>query len=30
VLRLGGPPNLNANGEIAGGHLYWEKQGPIK
>jgi hypothetical protein len=30
VLRLGGPPNLNANGELAGGHLYWEKQGPIK
>jgi hypothetical protein len=30
VLRLGGPPNLNANGEMAGGHLYWEKQGPIK
>jgi hypothetical protein len=30
VLRLGGPPNLNAAGELAGGHLYWEKQGPIK
>jgi hypothetical protein len=30
VLRLGGPPNLNANGEMAGGHLYWEKQGPIR
>src|SRR5436190_3764049 len=30
VLRLGGPPTLNANGEMAGGHLYWEKQGPIR
>lgn len=30
VLRLGGPPNLNANGEIAGGHLYWERQPRIK
>lgn len=30
VLRLGGPPNLNDKGELAGGHLYWEKQGPIK
>jgi hypothetical protein len=30
VLRLGGPPNLNENGELAGGHLYWERQGPIK
>jgi hypothetical protein len=29
VLRLGGPPNLNDKGEIAGGHLYWEKQGPV-
>jgi len=29
VLRLGGPPNLNDKGELAGGHLYWEKQGPI-
>jgi hypothetical protein len=25
VLRLGGPPNLNAAGELAGGHLYWQK-----
>lgn len=30
ILRLGGPPTLNANGELAGGHLYWEKQGPLK
>ena len=30
VLRLGGPANLNAEGELAGGHLYWERQGPIK
>ena len=29
VLRLGAPPNLNDQGELAGGHLYWEKQGPI-
>jgi hypothetical protein len=29
MLRLGGPPNLNDKGELAGGHLYWEKQGPI-
>jgi hypothetical protein len=29
VLRLGGPPRLNAAGEMAGGHLYWERQGPI-
>ena len=29
VLRLGGPPRLNEAGEMAGGHLYWEKQGPI-
>lgn len=25
VLRLGGPPQLNAAGELAGGHLYWQK-----
>jgi hypothetical protein len=30
VLRLGGPPILNDAGELAGGHLYWERQGPIK
>ena len=30
ILRLGGPPNLNADGELAGGHLYWERQGPVK
>lgn len=30
VLRLGGPPNLNDKGELAGGHLYWEKQGPVR
>ncbi len=30
VLRLGAPPNLNDAGELAGGHLYWERQGPIR
>lgn len=30
VLRLGGPPSLNDNGELAGGHLYWERLPPIK
>ena len=25
VLRLGGPPNPNEAGEMAGGHLYWQK-----
>jgi hypothetical protein len=30
VLRLGGPPNLNDAGELAGGHLYWERQGPVR
>lgn len=25
VLRLGGPPTLNAAGELAGMHLYWQK-----
>jgi hypothetical protein len=29
VLRLGGPPNVNAAGETAGGHLYWERLGPV-
>jgi hypothetical protein len=28
VLRLGTPPNVNAAGESAGGHLYWEKLPP--
>ena len=28
VLRLGGPPRLNDAGEIAGGHLYWQRLGP--
>lgn len=30
VLRLGGPPRLNEAGEMAGGHLYWERQPPIQ
>jgi hypothetical protein len=30
VLRLGGPPNLNQRGEMQYGHLYWERQGPVK
>jgi hypothetical protein len=30
VLRLGGPPRLNEAGEMAGGHLYWERQPPIE
>jgi Lipocalin-like domain len=30
VLRLGGPPNLNEAGELAGGHLYWERQPAVK
>jgi hypothetical protein len=30
VLRLGGPPTLNAAGEMAGGHLYWERLGPAE
>jgi hypothetical protein len=30
ILRLGGPPNLNDAGELAGGHLYWERQGPVQ
>ena len=28
VLRLGTPPTVNAAGETAGGHLYWEKIRP--
>jgi len=30
ILRLGGPPTLNANGEMAGIHLYWERMGPVE
>lgn len=30
VLRLGAPPTLNADGEMAGGHLYWERLPPIR
>lgn len=30
VLRLGAPPTLNAAGELAGGHLYWERLPPIR
>ena len=30
VLRLGGPPRLNEVSEMAGGHLYWERQPPIR
>ena len=30
ILRLGGPPTLNEAGEMAGGHLYWEKLPPMK
>ena len=30
VLRLGGPPRLNEAGEWQGGHLYWERQPPIR
>ena len=30
VLRLGGPPSLNEAGEMEGGHLYWERQLPIR
>ena len=30
VLRLGGPPRLNEVGEMAGGHLYWERVSPIR
>lgn len=29
VLRLGGPQTLNDKGELAGGHLYWERQPSI-
>ena len=30
VLRLGGPPRLNDAGEMAGGHLYWERLPSIR
>ena len=30
VLRLGTPPTVNAAGETAGGHLYWEKMPPTR
>ena len=30
ILRLGGPPNVNDAGEVTGGHLYWERQGPVQ
>jgi hypothetical protein len=30
VLRLGGPPTLNAAGEMAGGYLFWERVAPIE
>ena len=30
VLRLGGPPTLTAAGEMAGGHLYWDRLPPIE
>ena len=30
VLRLGPPLRLNEAGEMAGGHLYWERQPPIR
>jgi hypothetical protein len=30
VLRLGAPPNLNDAGELAGGHLYWERQPTVQ
>jgi hypothetical protein len=30
VLRLGGPPVLNSDGELAAGHLYWERLPPIR
>ena len=30
VLRLGGPPGLNEVGEMAGGHLYWERLPSIR
>jgi hypothetical protein len=30
VLSLGAPPTLNAAGEMAGGHLYWERLPPIR
>ena len=30
ILRLGAPANANEAGELAGGHLYWERQPPIR
>jgi hypothetical protein len=30
ILRLGAPTNLNDAGELVGGHLYWERQPPIR
>lgn len=30
VLRLGAPMSRNEAGEMTGGHLYWERQGPAK
>ena len=30
VLRLGAPPTRNDAGEMAGGHLYWERMPPVK
>ncbi len=30
VLRLGGPPSVNKAGEMAGGHLYWERMTPVR
>lgn len=30
VLRLGGPPQQTPNGELSGGHLYWELLPPMK
>ena len=30
ILRLGGPPGINEAGETTGGHLYWERQPPIR
>ena len=30
VLRLAPPPTLTDSGELQQGHLYWEKQGPIR
>jgi hypothetical protein len=30
ILRLGTPPTVNAAGETAGGHLYWETMPPAR